>query len=137
MQLTTQKKIGYIVIAIGLIIIGYFLFTQRNVPQINTVNPSVMQLGEDKVRVFGHFSCLPLKSGGDPETNCSLGLKTHEGVYYGIDTTNAKVADPNITPQTSVGLTGTFAPAKKVNDGRYKSYSIEGVIDVLEIGREG
>ncbi|MDB5254326.1 MAG: hypothetical protein JWL80_392 [Parcubacteria group bacterium] len=137
MELTKEKKIIYGVIVLVVILIGFLLFRNKKVPQINTINPSVMQLGEGQVRVFGHFSCLPLKSGGDSQTNCIIGLKTHEGVYYGIDISKAKAADPNITPQTSVGLTGTFAEAKKVNDGTYKDYAIEGVIDVLEIGREG
>ena len=118
---TFGQSIGIYVLVIGIILIVtfgsmYILFSDD-------------KIGSKEEAYQGETVCLPHIGYSGPETlECTLGIKTDNGLNYALDTTDVSSEFDTTTGET-VNVKGTLISYDNISSGsKLRSYDIEGVI---------
>lgn len=117
-----KRNIVWLVVLAGAIVLGLFVFKGWD----KVVNDTV----DNMSTVTGNFSCLPLKDGTDPNTNCQLGVKSKDGSFYALDISRIQDANTDLKVDDTIAVTGFLLPAEEVNSASWEKYTVSGVIKV-------
>lgn len=84
------------------------------------------------VTITGNFACIPYK--GSLETSasevCELGLRSKDGSYYALDTSNILDANTDLKAEDTIAVTGTVDSLEEVEGTAWSLYDIIGIIKV-------
>ena len=116
-----QRNIVWVVVLVAVIIFGFLLFKGWD----KIVNEEIDQ----STTVTGNFSCLPLKT-GETEEDCTLGVKSKDGAYYGLDISRIQDANTDLKAEDTIAVTGFLKPILEVKEDEWDKYQIAGVIKV-------
>lgn len=116
-----QRNIVWIVVLLAVVIFGFLLFKGWD----KIVNEEI----DSKITITGNFSCLPLKVPA-PEEKCSLGVRSRDGQFYGLDISRIQDANQDLKAEDTIAVTGTLKSADAANDDEWNKYNIVGVIKV-------
>ena len=112
----------WLVVLLAIIIFGLLLFKGWD----KIVNQEI----DSSTTVTGNFSCLPLKSGAPTEEDCTLGVKSRDGLYYALDISHIQDANTDLKAEDTIAVTGFLQPLDKVTSHEWDIYTIAGVIKV-------
>ncbi len=125
------------VVFLGLVIVSLFLIfnNQKNFNK-NVVGVSPSPIVSSQIYEHGEYVCLPHKDKTGPQTlECALGLKSHEGEYFALDTSSI---DQNYIQKLQVGahvfIEGDFVPVEALSSDHWQTYDIKGIVKVVNMG---
>ena len=110
------------VVLAAVIIFGVLLFKGWD----KIVNEKV----DKSTTITGNFSCLPLKTGEAPETDCELGIKSRDGLYYALDISRIQDANTDLKAEDTIAVTGFLQQIGSINSTEWTDYNVAGVIKV-------
>lgn len=88
---------------------------------------SIIASTTQQVTVKGVSVCLPHKDTSGPTTmECAIGIKTVDGNYYALDTTNG--AYQGLPAHVEIVVKGEFTPIEMISSNLGKIYNIKGII---------
>ena len=117
-----QKNGVWLVVFIILILFGFLLFKGWD----KIVNEEI-----DKTStITGNFSCLPLKTGTQDPTNCTLGVRSRDGSYYALDISRIQDANTDLKAEDTIAVTGFLQPESSVLGSNWAKYNVIGIIKV-------
>src|SRR3989344_8743042 len=117
-----QRNAVWLVVLGAMVIFGFLLFKGWD----KIVNEQVDSMST----VTGNFSCLPLKTGVVDETDCTLGVKSRDGVFYALDISRIQDANTDLKADDTIAVTGFLRPIADVSSNEWDAYSVAGVIKV-------
>ncbi len=90
----------------------------------------------EKTTLKGVYTCLPHRESKGPQTTeCALGIKTDNGVYYAMDTNliQSKNILSSLTTGDRIQIDGPIVPVEQLNSDSWQKYDIHGIISVTGI----
>jgi hypothetical protein len=117
-----QRNIVWIVVLVAVVVFGFLLFKGWD----KIVNEQV----DSMTTITGNFSCLPLKSGAADEEDCTLGVRSKDGMHYGLDISRIQDANTDLKAEDTIAVTGYLKPVAEVSEEEWAEYNIAGVIKV-------
>src|SRR3989338_10902754 len=115
-----ERNVVWMVVLAAVIIFGVLLFKRWD----KIVNEKV----DKSTTITGNFSCLPLKTGEAPETDCELGIKSRDGLYYALDISRIQDANTDLKAEDTIAVTGTIKPESLTPTPEWAQYDIAGVV---------
>src|SRR3989338_10893854 len=85
-------NVVWLVVLVAAVIFGFLLFKGWD----KVVNEEI----DKTTTITGNFSCLPLKTGVVDETDCTLGVKSRDGVFYALDISRIQDANTDLKATT-------------------------------------
>lgn len=83
------------------------------------------------VTITGNFACIPYKEGNDSQEDvCELGLRSKDGKYYALDTSNVLDANTDLKAEETIAVTGTVSSIEEIAGTSWALYDISGIIKV-------
>lgn len=83
------------------------------------------------VTITGNFACIPAKeSTSDAKDVCELGLRSKDGKYYALDTSNVLDANTDLKAEETIAVTGTISSGEDLSTTAWALYDIAGIIKV-------
>lgn len=123
-----MKALHYILLAIAIIILGFYAFNNYIYTQKQGDNSGKQAY---QGTLSGEYVCLPYKDGTDPQTKeCALGIKTVSGEYYAINFNLLSQEPPSLTTGDKFKATGTITPIELLSTDHWQKYPIEGIFSV-------
>lgn len=123
-----RRNAIWLVVLVALVAFGFMLFKGWD---------KVITDGIDgTVTITGNFSCLPLTDGSIPSgADCILGVKSKDGLYYGLDVSRIQDANSDLTAEDTIAVTGTIKPESEITGTEWEVFGLTGVIQVNTILR--
>jgi len=117
-----QGNIVWMIVLLAVIVFGFLLFKGWD----KVVNERV----DTSSTITGNFSCLPLKTGAEQEGDCALGVKSRDGLYYGLDISRIQDANTDLKADDTIAVTGFLKSIEDVASNEWDEYNVAGVIKV-------
>ena len=115
-----KKNAIWLVVLAALVVFGFLLFKGWD----KIVNDQI----DGMITITGNFSCLPLKSGVEDPTNCTLGVRSRDGLYYALDISRIQDANRDLKAEDTIAVTGTMRPIIEVPNSNWAAYNVTGVV---------
>lgn len=115
-------NVVWLVVLVAAVIFGFLLFKGWD----KVVNEEI----DKTTTITGNFSCLPLKTGVVDETDCTLGVKSRDGVFYALDISRIQDANTDLKADDTIAVTGFLYPIEEVTSDEWDEYNVAGVIKV-------
>ncbi|MEK7175816.1 MAG: hypothetical protein AAB695_00365 [Patescibacteria group bacterium] len=112
----------WLVVLVAAVIFGFLLFKGWD----KVVNEEI----DKSTTITGNFSCLPLKTGIVDEADCTLGIKSRDGLFYALDISRIQDANTDLKADDTIAVTGFLKPIAEVNSDEWSAYNVAGVIKV-------
>jgi len=116
-----RKNAVWVVVLVVVAVFGLLLFKGWD----QVVNEKV----DSMTTVTGNFSCLPLKD-GTPDTQCTLGVRGRDGLYYALDISRIQDANMDLKAEDTIAVTGVVLPESEVVGSRWEAYDVRGIVKV-------
>jgi hypothetical protein len=81
----------------------------------------------------GRLTCLPHKKGPAITLECASGIKTDDGSYYAVDTTDVSKAMTAVTSADRIRVTGLFVAVEELNTNTWDAYAIKGILKATAV----
>lgn len=117
-----QRNVVWLVVLAILVIFGFLLFKGWD----KIVNQEV----DHTSTITGSFSCLPLKTGQTDPTNCTLGVRSRDGLYYALDISRIQDANTDLKAEDTIAVTGFLLPETAVPGSNWQDFKVVGIIRV-------
>ena len=117
-----QRNIVWLVVLAAMVIFGFLLFKGWD----KILNDEI----DTTTTITGNFSCLPLKTGIVDEMDCALGVKSRDGLFYGLDISRIQDANTDLKADDTIAVTGFLRSITEVSSNEWDAYNIAGVIKV-------
>ena len=115
-------NVVWIVVVVALIVFGFLLFKGWD----RVVNSEI----DNMTTVTGSFSCLPMKDGTIDQTNCQLGVRASDGVYYALDISRIQDANTDLKAEDTIAVTGYMQPIEAISSPEWNEFMVAGIIKV-------
>ncbi len=112
----------WLVVLVAAAIFGFLLFKGWD----KVVNEEI----DKSTTITGNFSCLPLKTGIVDEADCTLGIKSRDGLFYALDISRIQDANTDLKADDTIAVTGFLHPIEEVTSHEWDVYNVAGVIKV-------
>jgi hypothetical protein len=133
-----QKTALAVIIALLVIfVLAYLSFSSNGTGSINRISPAPSDVPQE-VSLRGEFVCLPLKDTTSPQTtDCVLGVRTDNNVYYAIDATGEGARNMLLSLQTGlkIQIDGVLVPIEQISSSQWQKYDIGGIVSTENILR--
>lgn len=133
-----NQKTALAIVILLVVLAGFYLvfnFKGDN-PAENT--PAALSDAPQAISIQGEYLCLPPKGEKKPEAlDCTLGVKTDNGVYYAIDAQGENARNVLFTLQTGlkIQIDGTLVPIEQISSDAWQKYDIGGIVITESIKR--
>jgi hypothetical protein len=117
-----RRNAIWLVVLAALGVFGFLLF--KGWDQI--VNEEI----DSMVTITGNFSCLPLKSGEVSDDDCTLGVRSRDGLYFALDVSRIQDANSDLKAEDTIAVTGTLKSPSDIPNSEWADYDIENIIKV-------
>lgn len=115
-------NVVWLVVLVAVAIFGFLLFKGWD----KVVNEEI----DKTTTITGNFSCLPLKTGVADQSDCTLGVKSRDGLFYALDISRIQDANTDLKADDTIAVTGFLHQITEVTSGEWDSYNVAGVINV-------
>ena len=115
-----RRNAIWLVVLVALAIFGFLLF--KGWDQI--VNEEI----DSMVTITGNFGCLPTKVGVKVPEECTLGIRSREGLHYALDISRIQDVNTDLKAEDTIAVTGTIKEGEP--SAEWADYDITGVIMV-------
>lgn len=133
-----QKTALAIIIALLIIfVLAYQSFSSAGSNSANRVSPTPSDAPQE-ISLRGEFVCLPYKDTTSPQTtDCTLGVRTDNNVYYAIDATGEGARNMLLGLQTGlkIQIDGVLVPIEQISSSEWQKYDIGGIVSTENIIR--
>lgn len=110
----------WFVILAALVVFGFLLFKGWD----RVVNEEI----DGMVTITGNFSCLPLKASIGTQDECTLGVRSRDGLFYALDISRIQDANTDLKAEDNIAVTGTLKPEREIMSSEWVEYNIAGVV---------
>ena len=117
-----KRNAVWLIVLLAVVIFGLLLFKGWD----KVVNDKV----DKSSTITGNFSCLPLLDGTVPEENCTLGVRTKDGLSYALDISRIQDANTDLKAEDTIAVTGFLLPQSEVLGSEWDIYNVNGIIKV-------
>lgn len=117
-----KRNAVWLIVLLAVVIFGFLLFKGWD----KVVNDRVDSMST----ITGNFSCLPLKDGTIPTDNCTLGVRTKDGMNYALDISRIQDANTDLKADDTIAVTGFLLPEAEVVGSEWEIYKADGIIKV-------
>ncbi|MDP2642185.1 MAG: hypothetical protein Q8P21_02755 [bacterium] len=117
-----RKNTIWLVVLAALVVFGFLLFKGWD---------KIVNTGIDSMStVTGNFSCLPLKDRTQEEEECTLGVRSRDGLYYALDISRIQDANTDLKAEDTIAVTGFVLPESQIAQSEWADYAVAGIIKV-------
>lgn len=117
-------------VAVAVFLLG--VLSVKTIRNRNSV-PPVLQI-PTQMTLQGEYVCLPHKNTSGPITlECALGLKSDDGAYYALDTTNVSFLPQETPTGTHLQVQGLVVPIEQISSNAWQKYDIRGIMQVAAV----
>lgn len=129
-----NKKISIFVFVV--FVIFSILFLMKNF--VFSVSPFATQspVVPFETSLTGEYGCIPHKKTSGPQTlECALGVKTVEGDYYSIDTSQlSQEFVMSLQVGQKIIVSGHVVPVEMLSTDHWQKYNLKGIIQAETLG---
>lgn len=115
-----RKNAIWLVVLAALVIFGFLLF--KGWDQI--VNNEI----DGMTTITGNFSCLPVKEGVPSDDECTLGVRSREGLFYALDISRIQDVNTDLKAEDTIAVTGTLRAESEIQKSEWADYDIIGIV---------
>lgn len=115
-----RKNVIWLVVLVAIIIFGFLVFKDWD----TIVNDEI----DGMVTITGSFSCLPLKQGIVDGEDCTLGVKSRDGLNYALDISRIQDANTDLKVEDTIAVTGILRSSDIAPAPEWSDFNIAGVI---------
>ena len=115
-----RRNAIWLVVLVALGIFGFLLFKGYD----KVVNDGI----DGMITITGNFSCLPLVDGAPLEEDCTLGVRSRDGLYYALDISRIQDANTDLKAEDTIAVTGTLKSETEPVLPEWSKYDIDGVV---------
>lgn len=117
-----QRRMVILAMIGAVILLGFFMYKGWDSVVNNEIDRAVI--------ITGSFSCLPTKSGEEPERGCVLGVKSRDGSYYALDISRIQDANTDLKAEDTIAVTGMLRPESDIDGSDWEQFDIKAIIHV-------
>jgi hypothetical protein len=103
-------------------------------PTVGLIDVVDISLADNPRRgtLVGTYVCLPHKDASVQSKECKFGIKTAEGLYYGLDVGIESGPTPTLVVGDQLSAAGIVTPVEELSSDEWNQYPIEGIFSVTD-----